>query len=111
MLSEKSYKAGDVITIKITSGEELVATLVEDGPMHLKLKSTVVLTMTQDGIKMVPYLFTVDLESAIKIAKLNVTVIEKSDDAAAKQYLYAIDPEHIKDYKNPESSELKEVTK
>jgi hypothetical protein len=38
MLISKGVAEGEVITLKLTSGEEIVAKLVEDGPVYYKLK-------------------------------------------------------------------------
>ena len=36
MLIDKGVTIGEVVTLKLTSGEEIVAKLVDDGPMHYK---------------------------------------------------------------------------
>lgn len=82
MLIDKGVTEGEVVTIKLTSGEELVAKLVEDGPVYLKLGRPMVLTMGPQGLGMVPYLFTVNPEKDIKLNKSTVTVIE----ASAKEF-------------------------
>ena len=38
MLINKGVSAGEVITLKLTSGEEIVAKLVEDGAAYYKLQ-------------------------------------------------------------------------
>ena len=45
MLIDKGVTAGEVITLKLTSGEEIVAKLVEDGAGYYKLKNPQVLAM------------------------------------------------------------------
>ena len=87
MLIDKGVTEGEVVTIKLTSGEELVAKLVEDGPVFLKLSRPLVLSMSPQGIGMVPYLFTVNPDKDIKLKKSTVTVIEASDKQFADQYL------------------------
>jgi hypothetical protein len=37
MLIDRGVTEGEVVTIKLTSGEELVAKLIEDGPVFVKL--------------------------------------------------------------------------
>ena len=39
MLIDKGVTEGEVITLKLTSGEEIVAKLVEDGAAYYKLKN------------------------------------------------------------------------
>jgi hypothetical protein len=87
MLIDKGVAIGEVVTLKLTSGEELVAKLVEDSPMHYKLSKPLVLSMSPKGIGMVPYLFTVSPEKDISLNKNTVTVIAASDKEFANQYL------------------------
>jgi len=76
MLIDKGITDGDVVTLKLTSGEELIGKLVEDGPLYIKLSKPMVLTMNQQGIGMAPYLFTVNPDRDIKIFKNTVVVFE-----------------------------------
>ncbi len=87
MLIDKGVVEGEVVTIKLTSGEELVAKLVEDGPLFLKLSKPLVLSMSPQGVGMVPYLFTVSPDKEIKVNKSTVVVLEASDKQFADQYL------------------------
>jgi hypothetical protein len=87
MLIDRGVTAGEVITIKLTSGEELVAKLVEETATHYKLARPLVLTMGQQGIGMVPYLFTVSPEKDIPLSKSTVTVVIPTDKQAADQYI------------------------
>lgn len=76
MLIDKGVSVGEVITIKLTSGEELIGKVEELGPLHYKLSRPMVLSMTSKGIGMVPYLFTVDPEKSVKISSATVVVAE-----------------------------------
>jgi hypothetical protein len=89
MLIYKGVSIGDVITIKLTSGEELVAKLVEETDVLIKVSRPLVLTMGQQGIGMVPYLFTVDPEKDVKLTRSTIVVLEPTDASSAKQYLTA----------------------
>jgi len=87
MLIDKGVLVGEVITLKLTSGEELVAKLVEEGPMHYKLSRPMVIGMGQKGPGLMPYLFTVHPDKDVKISKGTVTVAEATDESFAKQFL------------------------
>ena len=89
MLIDKGVSAGEVITLKLTSGEEIVAKLVEDGPVYYKLSKPMVIGMGQQGPGLMPYLFTVAPDADIKLQKSTVTVAEPTDKAFAKQFLEA----------------------
>lgn len=89
MLIYKGVTTGEVITVKLTSGEELVAKLIEETDTFIKVSRPLVLTMGQQGIGMVPYLFTVDPEKDIRIARSTITVLEATDKDSASQYTKA----------------------
>ena len=87
MFINKGVSVGEVITLKLTSGEEIVAKLVEDGPLHYKLKNPQVIGMGPKGPGLMPYLFTVNPDAEIKLQKSTVTVAEATDAQFAKQFL------------------------
>ena len=87
MLINKGVSASEVITLKLTSGEEIVAKLVEDGAAYYKLKNPQVIGMGPKGPGLMPYLFTVNPDTEIKLLKLTVTVAEATDAQFAKQFL------------------------
>lgn len=90
MLIDKGVTPGEVITIKLTSGEELVAKLVEEHSDHIKITKSMVLTAGPNGLAMVPYLFTVEQDKEIKMSKSTITVIAPTMKPAADQYLSSI---------------------
>lgn len=87
MLIDKGVSVGEVITLKLTSGEELVAKLLEDGSVYYKLSRPMVIGMGQQGPGLMPYLFTVHPDKEVKLLKSTVTVAEATDAAFAKQFL------------------------
>jgi hypothetical protein len=87
MLISKGFSEGEVVTLKLTSGEEIVAKLVEDGPLHYKLKNPQVIGMGPKGPGLMPYLFTVNPDTEVKLQKSTVTVAEATDISFAKQFI------------------------
>lgn len=87
MLIDKGVSEGEVITLKLTSGEEIVAKLVEDGAAYYKLKNPQVIGMGPKGPGLMPYLFTVNPDKEIKLLKTTVTVAEATDKAFADQFI------------------------
>lgn len=86
LIIDKGITIGEVVTIKLTSGEEILGRLVEDTDKYVKIGRPLVLTATEQGIGMVPYLFTVDPKKDVKINK-PISVLEPTEAAAAKQYI------------------------
>lgn len=89
MIIDKGVSPGEVVTIKLTSGEELIANLVEETDKYIKVSKPRVLAAAQGGIGMAPYLFTVDQDKTIKIAAATVVVLEATETESAKSYTEA----------------------
>ena len=87
MLIDKGVCEGEVVTFKLTSGEEIVAKLIEDGAIYYRLSRPMVIGMGQQGPGLMPYLFTVHPDKEVKLAKATVTVAEATDTVFAKQFL------------------------
>ncbi len=87
MLIDKGVSAGEVVTLKLTSGEELVARLDEETDTHYKLTKPMVIGMGQNGPGLMPYLFTVSPDKTIPLLKSTVTVAVNSDKVFADQYI------------------------
>ena len=87
MLIDKGVTVGEVITLKLTSGEEIVAKLSEETDSYYKLSRPMVIGMGQQGPGLMPYLFTVSPEKEVKLLKNTVTVAEATDKSFADQFI------------------------
>lgn len=87
MLIDKGVSAGEVITLKLTSGEEIVAKLVEETAEHYKLSRPMVIGMGQQGPGLMPYLFTVNPDKEVKLFKKTVAMAEATDKSFADQFI------------------------
>jgi hypothetical protein len=87
MLIDKCVMVGEVITLKLTSGEELVAKLAEETDTYYKLSRPMVIGQGPKGPGLMPYLFTVSPDKEIKLLKQTVTVAEATDKTFADQFL------------------------
>lgn len=87
MLISKGVAEGEVITLKLTSGEEIVAKLVAENQSYYQLNRPMVIAMGAKGPGLMPYLFTVSPNTDVKLQKSTVTVAEATDVAFAKQFL------------------------
>jgi hypothetical protein len=87
MLISKGIAVGEVVTIKTTAGEEIVAKLVEDGPMGVRVKKPLCLTATKDGIGLVPFLFTTDPDAEVTINKNSIMVLAPTVKEAKDTYI------------------------
>jgi hypothetical protein len=87
MLIDKGVAIGEVVTLKLTSGEEIVAKLVDDGPIHYKLSHPQVIGMGPKGPGLMPYLFTVSPDKEVRLNKETVVMIEATDKSFADQFI------------------------
>jgi hypothetical protein len=87
MLIDKGVSAGEIVSLKLTSGEELVAKLIEETSFGYKLSKPMVLSMGPQGIGMVPMMFTVDPDKEVLVKSDAVMVITVSDRRFADQYI------------------------
>ena len=87
MLIDKGVSVGEVITLKLTSGEEIVAKLVEETATYYKLGKPAVIGMGPKGPGLMPYLFTVSPDKEVKLLKTTVTVCEATDKQFADQFI------------------------
>jgi hypothetical protein len=87
MLINKGITPGEIVTIKTTAGEEIVAKLVEENPIGITVAKPLVLTAGQKGIALVPFLFTTDPDANITISKGTVMVLAPTVKDAADTYI------------------------
>lgn len=90
MLINKGISPGEVVTIKVVTGEEIVAKYVEETPTGHKVSRPMVLSMTQKGMAMMPMLFTVDPDSDILINSTSIVMMTTTDSDFAKQYTTSV---------------------
>ena len=78
MLIEPAYKLGDVITIKLTSGEELVGKFEADDDKTIKVNKPLTLVASEKGIGLQQFLFTADIDKSYTIKHQAITLIPVS---------------------------------
>lgn len=79
MLISKGVAVGEIVTMKIISGAEVLAKLVEETPTHYKISKPMVLNVTQQGMALMPYILSVDPETTVEMTKTNVCMIAPTE--------------------------------
>lgn len=87
MLIKKPMTPGSVITLKLTSGEELVARFQEKTLTGYQVSKPMVLTMGPKGVGLMPYLITANMEEDIEISAAVVAVAVATDRDPSDQYI------------------------
>lgn len=89
MLLEK-LNENDIVTVKLKTGEELLAKYVAgDSATSLKLKTVMTLVSSPDGkgFALAPYLFTVDKNAELTFKSDNIMTVSKTEAKWASGFL------------------------
>jgi len=86
MLIEKPIANGDVVSLKIINGDELIARYESETADEIKINRPLALSAGPQGLGMMPWIFLGDKET-ISIKKSHVFVIVPSKKDAADQYM------------------------
>jgi len=87
MIIDKGVSPGEVISIKLTSGEELITKLEDENATGYRVSKPLVLSMSNQGMGMVPYMFTANADKSITILYTAVAAITTCDKMFADQYI------------------------
>lgn len=87
MLLEKKFTENEVISLKVSSGEEIIGRYVREDDRYFYLTKPNVLMMNPQGMGMVPYMFTVNPDEDYAITKGSIITLSRTDSDVAKQYL------------------------
>ena len=87
MLIETPYKVGETVSIKLTSGEEVVARLEEEKDESFILHKPLMVTATQQGLGLAPFMFTIGPDAKVKIDHNKVVCLVKTQDEMSKHYI------------------------
>jgi len=86
MIIQAPYTVGDVVSIKVSSGEEMIARLEEENDNHIIARKPLMLVAGQNGMGLAPFMFTVDADAKFKIKAASIICVVKSAKEAADLY-------------------------
>tara|TARA_E500000081_G_scaffold149925_1_gene177623 strand:- start:636 stop:950 length:315 start_codon:yes stop_codon:yes gene_type:complete len=87
MLIEKSITKGDVVSFKLASGEEVVAKLDGLDETRYVVTKPLMLTMSEKGLALAPFMFTIEPLAKITFTTNNVLCASKTEKQMASQYI------------------------
>jgi hypothetical protein len=86
MLINKGFTPGDTVTIKLISGEEIIARLEEDAANSVKISKPLAVTLAGKGLGMIPWVFLGEVEN-INLSRDHIIAMVLAKKEAADQYL------------------------
>ena len=84
------FKKGDVITIKLTSAEEVIAEVLEDNEEDIVVKKPMTLVISSKGMGLQPYMITPELQERLHFHKQNIFAMSKTAKDFTDGYLQQI---------------------
>lgn len=85
MLINKGFSNGDIVSLKILNGDELIARFEEETDSTIKLSKPLAITMGAQGLGMIPWVFLGE-DGVVTIQKSHVFVMVACKKDAADQY-------------------------
>jgi hypothetical protein len=86
MLIEKPIATGDVVSLKLINGDEIIARFEDDNESTIKITKPLAITVGPQGLGMMPWIFLGEKET-VTIKKEHVFVMIPSKKDAANQYM------------------------
>ena len=86
MLINKGFTTGDVVSIKLINGDEIISRFESEDVDTISISRPLALTMSGQGLGMIPYMFLA-AKDTITIKQQFVMVIAPAKKDAADQYL------------------------
>ena len=87
MLIDKGISPGEVVTLKLNNGEELLGRFVEENAQGVKISRPMALSMSSQGIGLIPFLFTVNPDKEITVSYTAIVVQAATEKSFADQYI------------------------
>jgi hypothetical protein len=78
-----------VYTFKLNSGEELIAKVIQAGSKFIQIEEPVSIAPTQQGMQMIPSVFTANPKAEFKLNTSSVAIYAETDDSVRMKYLEA----------------------
>ena len=87
MIIEQPIKENTPVTIKTTSGDEVVARFVSEDDKTITVTKPLALVASQQGMGLAPFAFTIPMEGKVTLYKTAVVFMAKTEDQMASQYM------------------------
>ena len=85
LIRNNTISDGDIVTIKLVGGDEVITKLVNFN--DLEIKQPLLVMMAQQGFGLMPYILTADPKTTIHISNNHVITITKTLEEVAKEYI------------------------
>ena len=84
-----NFELGTIMTLKLNSGEELVAKVVDKSSDRVVIEHPVSIAPGPQGMGLVPSMFTADMSKNIQLNINSVALVAETDESVAAKYIEA----------------------
>ena len=91
MLIDNQFQASDIIVMRITGGDEVIARFISQDDKGIKVSKPLALTVTQQGLGMTQYLMMGDMTKDFTFNKNAIITVQKANKQAADNYIKGTD--------------------
>jgi len=84
-----SIQPNTVYTFKLNSGEELIAKVIQSGGDFIEIEEPVSIAPMQQGMQMIPSVFTAEPKGEFRLNTNNVTMYAETEDSIKMKYIEA----------------------
>jgi hypothetical protein len=86
MLIDKGFSQGDIVSIKLVGGEEIIARYDSETPTEVKISKPLAVTLSGQGLGMIPWIFLAETTQDVKVKMHAIVAMAKPKKDAADQY-------------------------
>lgn len=87
MLIDKPIEKNKITTMKLATGEELIAKILEDTEHTMTLAKPLSIIMSDKGLAMIPYMLSVSADDTVVLQKRHCICTAKPVSEVEKHYL------------------------
>ena len=87
MLIQKTHGIGDVVSMKLSTGEEIIGGLEEETDTGFKVKKPMAIVMGQQGLALAPFMFSTSNDQSMSFKSTNVMTVGITLEEISKQYV------------------------
>ncbi len=87
MLVSKSYQEGDIVSFKLSTGDEIVARIISSDSDSFEISKPCTVMPSPQGMGLIQSLFTADADVNVKLQRQHVIMHAPSIDQMQKHYI------------------------
>lgn len=84
-----NIETNNIYTFKLNTGEELVARLIEISPDHMIIEHPILTVISQQGLQMMPGLFSADLAKNLRLNNSSWAMIAETREDVRDSWIQA----------------------